>query len=70
MKAVEQDNDDEAVQLAHSAKIVRKDLFEKSFSFNGSFKKECQEDSVSKLLLALVSMMLDGPNIKNQINTT
>ena len=38
-KVVEQDNDDDAVQLAHAAKIVPKDLFEKSSTFNGSFRK-------------------------------
>ena len=69
-KVVEQDNDDDAVQLAHAAKIVRKDLFEKSSSFNGSFRKGFQEDSVPELLLALVSMILDGPNIRDQISIT
>ena len=63
-KVVKQDNDDDAVQLAHTAKILRKDLFEKSSYFNGSFRKGSQEDSVPELLLALVSMILDGPNVK------
>ena len=45
-------------------------MFEKSSSFNSSFRKGCQEDSVPELLLALVSMILDGPNIKDQISTT
>ena len=69
-KVIEQDNDIDAVQLAHRAKIVRKDLFEKSSFFNGSFRKGCQEDSVPELFLVLVRMILDGPNIKDQINTT
>ena len=69
-KVVEQDDDDDAVQLAHAAKIVRKDIFEKSSSFNGSFRNGCQEDSVPELLLALVSMILDGPTTENQISTT
>ena len=55
-KVVEQDNDDDAVRLAQTAKIVQKDLFEKSSSFNASFMKGCQEDSVPELPLALVSM--------------
>ena len=54
----------------HVAKIVQKDLLENSSSFNGSFRKGCQEDSVPELLLALVNMILDGPNIKDQISTT
>ena len=69
-KSVEEDNDDDAVELAHAAKLVWKDLFKKSSSFNGSFKKGCQEDSVPELLLASVNMILDGPNIKDQISTT
>ena len=64
------DDDDDAVQLANAAKIVQRDLFEKLDSFNGSFQKGCQEDSVPKLLLVLVSMILDGTNIEDQINTT
>ena len=66
----EQDNDDHAVQLAHTAKIVQKDLFEKSSFFNVSFRKGCQEDSVPELLFALVSMILHGPSTKDQISTT
>ena len=71
-RVVEQDDGDDgdAVQLANAAKIVWRDLFEKLDSFNGSFKKGRQEDSVSKLLLALVSMILDGTNIEDQVNTT
>ena len=34
--------------------------------FNG-FSEGCQEDSVPSLLLALVSMVLEGPNIKDQV---
>ena len=43
-EVVQQDNDDDAVQLTYGAKIFRKDLFEKSSSFNGSFRKGYQED--------------------------
>ena len=45
-RVVEQDDgdDDNAVQLANAAKIVRRDLFEKLDSFNGSFKKGCKHD--------------------------
>ena len=34
--------------------------------FNGSFPTECQEQSVPTSLLALVTMILNGPNIKTQ----
>ena len=41
-------------------------MFEKRFSFDGSFKLDCQKDSVTPTLLALVSMILDGTSIRHQ----
>ena len=34
--------------------------------FNGSFESACHHQAVPKSLLALVNMILEGPNIKNQ----
>ena len=34
--------------------------------FDGSFKNECQKDSVGIELLVLISMLLDGVSIENQ----
>ena len=65
-RACEQDNDSDAVHLARAAKIVRRQIFE-SKPFTGSFGEDCQERSVPHLLLALVSMVLEGPSIKHQI---
>ena len=43
-RVVEQDDgDDDVVQLSNAAKIVRRDLFEKLDSFNGSFQKDVKK---------------------------
>ena len=65
-KACEHDADSDAVHLARAAKIVRRDIFQMKMEFNGSFPTECQEQSVPTSLLALVTMILNGPNIKTQ----
>ena len=65
-KAYEQDSDSDAVHLAHAAQIVRRNIF-MSNPFTGSFEENCQEKSVPHQLLVLVSMVLEGPNIKDQI---
>ena len=65
-KACEYDLDKNTVNLARAAQTVRKDMFKAYPSFNGSFPDRCQEDSVPQLLLSLVSMILEGPSIKDQ----
>ena len=64
--AVGNSNDSNAVHLAKAAQIVRKDMLEKKQNFNGTFISSCQKDSVPTSLLALVTMMLEGPNIQDQ----
>ena len=65
-KACKQDSDSDAVHLARAAQIVRRHMFDPK-PFTGSFEENCQEKSVPHLLLALVSMVLEGPSIKDQI---
>ena len=57
------DEDDEAICLAKAATIIRRDMLKKSFQFDGSFPSGCQEDSVPRNLVSLISMIIDGPNI-------
>ena len=64
------DCDDEAICLAKAAQIVRRDMLEMRATFDGSFDKRCQEDSVSKSLLALLGMIMDGTNIKTKQSDT
>ena len=65
-KACEQDSDSDAVHLTRAAQIVRQHIFS-SNPFTGSFEENCQEKSVPHQLLVLVSMVLEGPSIKDQI---
>ena len=64
--AVENSDDSNAVHLAKAAQIVKKDLLEKKQNFDGTFTSSCQKDSVPTSLLALVTMMIEGPNIQDQ----
>lgn len=64
-KACEQDNDSDAIHLAKAAQIVRREMFAGQTSFTGSFNVKCQE-SVPETLIALIRMILEGPNIKDQ----
>ncbi|KAK1900200.1 Calpain-like protease palB/RIM13 [Dissostichus eleginoides] len=68
-KACEHDADNDAVHLARAANIVRKDMFKMKQDFSGSFDAHCQEESVPVSLLALVSMVLYGPNITAQTSS-
>ncbi|XP_041462085.1 uncharacterized protein LOC121413358 [Lytechinus variegatus] len=69
-KACERDND--AMYLVRAAQVVRREMFDTKFTFDGAFQADCQRDSVPPSLLALVNMILDGANIKhqNQFNNT
>ena len=56
--------DDDAMHLARAAQIVRKEMLQNLF--DGSFKPSCEQDVIPPSLMALVRMILDGPNIKHQ----
>ena len=57
-KAYEQYSDKDAVHIARAAQIVHRQIFGEAKAFN-SFPERCQEDSVSQLLLTLMSMVLE-----------
>ena len=57
--------DDEGVHLAKAAKIVRRDMFLLKSEFTGSFSEDSQISSVPETLLALMEMILNGPNLGN-----
>lgn len=68
-KACEHDADHDAVHLAKAAIIVRRDMFKHRNQFDGSFGSTCQETSVPVSLVALVAMVINGPNIEAQSST-
>ncbi|XP_068222140.1 uncharacterized protein [Palaemon carinicauda] len=68
-KACELNSYSDAVHLACAAHIVRRHMFGVAKPFTG-FPEGCQEESVPPLLLALVSMILEGPSIKDHTEDT
>ena len=65
-KICEINRDNDAMTLARTATLIRRDMLSNRFSFAGPFDTSCKEDSVPKSLLALVKMILVGPNIESQ----
>ena len=63
-------HDDDAIHLKRPAQVVRKEIFDSSFSFDGSFQENCQQEAVPPSLLALVNRILEGANIKHRTQTT
>ena len=63
-KLCKDDFDDEAICLARAAQIVQKDMFKLQATITGSFDEPCQFNSVPQSLLAILAMILDGPNIQ------
>ena len=58
--------DAEAIYLAKAAKIICQDMFKTTTAFCNSFDEDCQVKSVPQSLLALISMILNGANIKSR----
>lgn len=57
----------EALTMASVVKTVRKDAFDwEPFQFTGSFPPECQTQSIPPSLKSLISMLLNGPNLRDQ----
>ena len=67
--ACESNFDSDAMILAKAAKIVCRAIFEQKRKFNRSFSKDCQKKAVPNVLLSLVRMILEGPNIKHQTSS-
>ena len=62
------DWDNNTINLARAADIVRKDTFEHRHNFSGSFDPKCEENAVPQSLITLVRMIIQSPNIENQIS--
>lgn len=68
--ACEHDAYSDAIDLARAANTIRRDIFNKKTSFTGIFDKECHESSVPSSSVALGSIILYGPNIQSQSNSS
>ena len=63
----ERDFSEDANILAKAAKIIRNDIFNHgNFKFAGCFPSNCQENSVPSSLKLLISLIVNGPNLKDQ----
>ena len=65
-RAYENNYDDEGICLSKAASIVRRDMFRLKSHFTGSFHEQCQSESVPGTLLALIRMIMQGPDIESQ----
>ena len=65
LEATKRDRDDDTVVLMRAADIIRKEIFQMEYRFNGSLLDE-QYDNHFTSLLALVQMILGGTNIEKQ----
>ena len=66
LKACQYDCDRDAVYLSKAAQIIRRTVFDTNEPFAGKFLPGCQERAVSQNLLALITMILEGPSITTQ----
>ncbi len=58
---------EDAFILVKAAAIVRSDILNhECFKFTGSFQKNCQENSSPSSLKSLISLILNGSNLKDQ----
>ena len=67
-EALQQRNfSEDATILAKAARIIRTDIFSHNSSkFDGSFPPNCQEDSLPSSLKLLISLIFNGPTLKEQ----
>ena len=62
-KACNLDVDSDAVAVCSGCNYCKKEYVKMKNQFNGSFEAIDQKDSTPASLLALILMILDGPNI-------
>ena len=61
------DYSEDALILAKAATIIRNDTFRhECFKFDGNFPSKCQENSIPSSLKSLISLIYNGPNLKDQ----
>ena len=65
-KASKNSVSDEGMIISKTAKIIRKLMFENAEIFDGDFSFQNQEASVSKQLVQLISLILDGNTLSNE----
>ena len=64
--ALDNNLDTTSSDMAKVASMVRNDIFQNEQAFDGTFLPDCQESSIPSSLKTLISMILDGPNTRDQ----
>ncbi|EDO43913.1 predicted protein [Nematostella vectensis] len=59
-KAHKEDKDEEGIHLAKAATIIRNEIIEHKYSFDGSFDENCQRRSVPPSLVSFLKRILHG----------
>lgn len=67
-EAYESDKDEQNIYIKNIIQGIRRDIFSMTNTFNGSYKKDCQLQSVPFSLITLISMLLNGANITDQVS--
>ena len=62
----ESNHDQKSKTLADAAKILRNEMMDCKQDFHGSFGSDCHKKCVPESLRAMMSMILEGPNIVQQ----
>ena len=66
-EAQRQDFEEDTMVRAKAAKIIRKEIINCTrFTFAGTFPSDCQQKSVPVYLKTLVSMLLNGTDVRDQ----
>ena len=65
LEAAKRNQDVDAVVLMRAAEIIRKEIFQREYRFNGSLLDE-QYENHSTSLKELIQMILGGTNIEKQ----
>ena len=64
-----EDDDEEDKYLAKAVNVVRREMFEMTSNFDGTFSSGCQINAVPKTLLILMDMIMNGSNLKSKYHT-
>ena len=65
-EACSRDDEDDAIHIARAAQIIRKKIFAKTPPFDGTFQGMSEAETVPKLLVLLLEMLMEGPKVTDR----
>ena len=63
-------SDTEAIDMMHTAKLIRNKLFKSKYCFNGSISSDCMQENIPPILISLIGMIWSGPSQCHTIDNT